>query len=250
MEARDSFSRASGAYARDRPTYPAALFDWMASHCRERSAAWDCATGNGQAAARLAERFTRVEATDISSEQIQAGVRGPNIIYSAQAAEHTGFADASFDLITVAQALHWFDFGSFWPEVRRVAKPGAFFCAWGYAWLEGDQMLQERFLDPMAALLAPYWAPNNRILWHGYRSEEIAFPFERMEAPPCSILLAWDIAAVIRFVQTWSAYKRSLLDPDAAAAIERLEQSALADFAARGTMALALPLAIAAGAVA
>lgn len=250
MEARDTFSRDSSAYARDRPVYPTALFDWMVSHCRARSAAWDCATGNGQAASRLAERFERVEATDISREQIGAGFRAGNVVYSVQPAERTCFADASFDLITVAQALHWFDFGSFWPEVRRVSKPGAFFCAWGYAWFEGDQMLQERFLDPMAALLAPYWATNNRILWHGYRSEEIAFPFERIAAPPFSIMLDWDIAAVIRFVQTWSAYKRALLDPERAAHIERLERNAIEGFAARGTMALALPLAIAAGTVA
>ena len=249
MDSRSSFSLSSDAYARDRPAYPAELFGWIAARCHARDAAWDCATGNGQAAGALADYFERVEATDISPEQIEQGFGAPNIVYSAQPAEGTAFPHSRFDLIAVAQALHWFDFGRFWPEVQRVAKPDAFFCAWGYSWFEGDPELHERLVEPMLALLEPYWAPNNRILWDGYRSEEIAFPFERVEAPPFSIRLDWDIAAILRFVRTWSSYKHALANEGAAAAILQLEEEALRHFTERGPMPLVMPLAVAAGSV-
>ena len=249
MEARESFSHASDDYARDRPRYPDSLFAWIAGHCRQRQAAWDCATGNGQAAAALAKHFELVEATDISPGQIAHGFRAPNIVYSAQPAERTEFGDAHFDLIAVAQALHWFDLGLFWPEVRRVAKPGALFCAWGYSWIEGNETLQQYYFEPMLALLGPYWAPNNHLLWERYRSDEIAFPFERLDAPPFSIQVEWDIAAIVRFVRTWSSYKRALEDRDAAIAFARLENEASLRFGQQGPMPLAMPLAVAAGLV-
>lgn len=247
IQSRDSFSVASDAYARDRPSYPAELFAWIAAHCDGRREAWDCATGSGQAAAALAQWFERVEATDISPQQIGQCFRAPNIVYSVQPAERTDFADASFDLIAVAQALHWFDFDRFWPEVRRVAKPDAFFCAWGYAWFEGDPALIKGFVEPLLALLEPYWAPNNRILWDGYRDEDIRFPFERIAASPFSIRLDWDIAAILRFIRTWSAYKQAFADQDATAMITQLEEDALRRFAGHGAIPLGLPLAVAAG---
>lgn len=247
MDAARTFALDSGGYARNRPSYPAELFAWIASACRARRAAWDCATGNGQAALGLAPHFERVEATDISAEQIGAGFAAPNVRYSAQPAERTDFADAAFDLVAVAQALHWFDLPRFWAEVGRVAKPGAFFCAWGYAWFDLDAEVRAHFLDPLLALFEPYWAPENRLLWDGYRSEDIGFPFARVAAPPFAIRLEWDIAALAAHVRTWSACRRAMADPASAAAIAALEADALERFAARGPLPLEMPIAIAAG---
>jgi SAM-dependent methyltransferase len=247
VDAPETFAVDSGGYARNRPLYPRDLFAWIASACSARRTAWDCATGNGQAAIGLAGDFERVEASDVSPEQIRHGFAAPNIVYSVQPAERTGFPDAAFDLVAVAQALHWFDFELFWPEVRRVARPGAFFCAWGYGELDCEAALRAAFVDPLMALLEPYWAPNNRLLWDGYPSRDISFPFARVAAPAFAIEARWDISAVIGNVRTWSAYKRALADAAAAAAIARLEAAAQARFAGRGPMALAMPLAIAAG---
>ena len=245
MDARSSFSVCSEAYAKGRPTYPPELFAWVASSCSSRKAAWDCATGNGQAAGSLAETFDSVEATDISMEQLQHGFRAANLRYSAQAAEQTNFDDASFDLVAVAQALHWFDYDCFWPEVRRVARPGAFFCAWGYSWFEADPNLHA--LDPLLELLEPYWAPNNRILWDGYLSEDIRFPFERVRAPSFSIKLNWNVAEVVNYVRTWSAYKRAVADGRVAQTIARLEDVVLERVALRETMVITMPITIVAG---
>jgi ubiquinone/menaquinone biosynthesis C-methylase UbiE len=164
----NTFAEAPHLYAAARPFYPPELFDWIASQCEERDVAWDCATGNGQAAVALSRRFRTVQASDVSPEQLSARFSAPNIVYSTQPAEETSFGSGTFDLVSVAQALHWFDFRRFWPEVRRVAKQGAFFCAWGYAWFAYPEEVETELILPVKRLLEPFWAAENRILWKGY----------------------------------------------------------------------------------
>jgi len=120
----DHFSEKSDAYARSRPSYPDTLYAFIASVAPGTQSVWDCATGNGQAAAGLARHFATVEATDASAEQIRNAAAAPNVRYSVQPAERTDFPDGSCDAVCVAQALHWFDLDRFYAEVRRVLKPG------------------------------------------------------------------------------------------------------------------------------
>ena len=164
MEGGRIFSVQSDDYASSRPHYPAELFAWIAAQCMAWEAAWDCATGNGQAALGLAQHFDWVEATDFSPEQIEHAFAADNVCYSVQPAEQTDFPSASFDLVTVAQALPWFDFDAFWPEVRRTAKPTAFFCAWGYAWFDCDSELDAALFTPVLRILEPFWAGENAIM--------------------------------------------------------------------------------------
>lgn len=247
MDAASSFSVAPEAYAANRPNYPAALFSWIASRCPNHKRAWDCGAGNGQAAMGLANHFDIIEATDVSAEQIGQGVQAPNIRYSLQPAERTHFQDASFDLVAVAQALHWFDLEEFWQEVRRVAKPGAFFCAWGYSGFEANADLQAPFIDPILDILQPFWAPNNRLLWDGYKSHEIGFPFVREEPAPFFIELRWNIAQLLDYVRTWSAYKRARADDRCAAVISKLEAHAADKLRHLGAMNIRMPITIVAG---
>jgi ubiquinone/menaquinone biosynthesis C-methylase UbiE len=123
---KDNFSAQAGLYARYRPLYPQALYDFLYSHISNFDSAWDCATGNGQVAVELATRFANVYATDISQNQLDNAVVKENIHYFQQRAEHTDFADGAFSLVTVAQALHWFNFDAFNAEVKRVLKPGGY----------------------------------------------------------------------------------------------------------------------------
>ena len=219
---RNSFAEGSDRYALARPRYPAALFEWIAEQCPRREAAWDCATGNGQAALGLAPFFHQVEATDISQEQVEHGFAAANVHYSAQPAEATEFGAQTFDAVTVAQALHWFDHGRFWAEVRRVAKPGAFFCAWGYAWFRYSGEVEAELVRPALRLLEPYWAAQNRILWDGYRDEDIGFPFERVEAPEFVLELDGTVGGLIEYLRTWSAFKRAQADREVTVALEAL----------------------------
>ena len=129
---KDNFSDQSNLYQQFRPTYPTELFEWIYQHVSNFDSAWDCGTGNGQIASELAIKFNHFFATDISAQQLANAAILPNITYSKQAAEHTNFANAVFDLITVGQAIHWFDFEKFYTEVKRTAKENALLAVVGY----------------------------------------------------------------------------------------------------------------------
>ena len=120
---KDHFSTVAQDYARFRPGYPAALFSTLAGLAPTRDLAWDCATGNGQAAVHLAGHFARVVATDLSQEQLGRAIAAPRIVFRRAGAEESGLDPSSVDLITVAQAVHWFDFDRFDAEARRVLVP-------------------------------------------------------------------------------------------------------------------------------
>ena len=208
MEHHQLFSDKSDLYAKVRPHYPTALFTFLDSLCNEQKSAWDVACGNGQAAVDLAKHFDEVHATDISEQQIAHAIQNPKVHYSIQSAEKTNFDENSFDMVCVAQALHWFDYDLFWDEVRRVLKPNGNFAAWGYSWFsittEIDSAIKEFFLD----ILEPYWAPQNKLLWNGYR--DISFPFERMSTPKIEMEMEWDLEQLFSYLQTWSSVRQYL----------------------------------------
>lgn len=240
-----SFGQESDGYASHRPTYPDALFKWIIDLSYHHRRAWDCATGNGQAAVSLCKYFAQVDATDLSEQQVDNSFAADNITYRAAPAEDSGFADNSFDLITVAQAVHWFDFSEFWPEVRRVARDGAFFCAWGYGFVEGGDEINEQLIKPAEALFDPYWARGNRIIMSGYKSEDLEFPFERIEAPDFAIEVTWSIEDLLNFFRTWSAFKLMQDDP-AGHLIRELFTNATSRFADQ-RLELRMPICVAAG---
>ncbi|OOO33552.1 UNVERIFIED_ORG: hypothetical protein BTE55_09850 [Rhizobium sophorae] len=248
-DARATFAIRSEAYAEARPRYPAELYSWILDETTGREAAWDCACGNGQAARDLAPHFQRVYASDISPEQLNHAILAPNIEYRTASAESSGYPDAAFDLITVAQALHWFDFGEFWPEVRRVARDGSFFCAWGYAWFSTPPDADLHLVQPIRRLIAPYWAPNNRLLWNGYRPDEVGFPFKPVRAPTMSIDLAWRPQELLAYMQTWSAYKRASADAELRSLLERVADTALSLLPSETRIPVSMPIAIIAGRV-
>lgn len=203
---KDHFSGASDRYAAYRPDYPAPLFAWLATLCAERNTAWDCATGSGQAARGLAPHFRQVVATDASAEQIGHAQVHPAIDYRVAPAEASGLADHSVDLVTVAQAAHWFDLPRFYAEVARVLKPAGVLALWGYGRmiLPGD--LDAPFRRFHDETVGPYWPPERALIADAYRS--LDFPFAEIEAPAFHIEVAWDLPRLIAYLSTWSAVKR------------------------------------------
>jgi ubiquinone/menaquinone biosynthesis C-methylase UbiE len=243
----NTFSVDADKYASSRPSYPAELYDWLASQCQAHEAAWDCATGNGQAAVGLSPYFNWVCASDISAEQLAHGTERGNVRYSVQSAESTNFPGNVFDLVVVAQALHWFDYPKFWAETRRVARPGAFFCAWGYAWLTTTPELDRKLVEPFRKIIAPFWAKNNRVLWDGYPSEAVQFPFARITSlPTFEVRATWNTEQLIAYMQTWSAYKRSRSDAAASARMDALLSGTRA-LVTGGEFTVVMPLSMLAG---
>jgi len=193
---KDHFSRHAASYAGHRPDYPAALFDYLAARAGAHELVWDVATGNGQAAHGLVRHFARVSATDASAEQIREAMPHPRITYRVAPAEASGLEPASVDLITVAQALHWFDLPRFYTEARRVLRPGGLIAMWCYHLMsvstEVDRVLEHFYADT----IGPDWPPERRLVEDGYRSLE--FPFaEIQDAPFFSIERIWSVEQVL-----------------------------------------------------
>ncbi len=207
---KDNFSRQSADYARYRPGYPQELFDWLYSHCAAYDAAWDCATGNGQATVNIAEKFEVVYATDLSITQLENAINKENIIYLQGKAEEPDFENDSFDLVTVAQALHWLDHQKFFSEVKRVAKNGALFAAWGYGLLsimpEIDEQIHRFYID----IIGPYWDKERRHIDNNYA--DIPFPFEELPCPVFAIHNNWTFEHIIGYLNSWSAVQHYIKD--------------------------------------
>lgn len=206
---KDHFSVAAHEYDRYRPGYPAGLVDFLADAAPGTDLAWDCATGTGQAAVVLASRFAAVRATDASAAQIGHAVRHPRVEYAVAPAEDSGLGDASVDLITVAQALHWLELERFYAEVRRVARPGAVFAAWTYSLADADPEV-----DPLVAAfyeaMGPWWPPERVHVEDGYR--RLPFPFAPVPAPAFEIRAAWPMERLLGYFSTWSAVNRCRKD--------------------------------------
>ena len=207
MSFSDHFSRLAANYATYRPNYPSRFFGWLAGQAKRRRVAWDCATGNGQAAVGLAEFFAKVEATDASPEQIAHAIPRFGVEYRVAPADASGLQSGIVDLVTVAQALHWFDHHAFFAEARRVLAPGGAIAVWSYMnpWLTDpvlDAMLQ-RFTEET---IGPWWPPERAIVLDGYRT--IDFPFAEVAPPPFTLVQAWTLAELAGYLRTWSGTAR------------------------------------------
>jgi ubiquinone/menaquinone biosynthesis C-methylase UbiE len=203
---KDYFSTQSRAYATFRPTYPSELYAFIFSHLKENRSAWDCATGNGQVAQYLSRYFEHVYATDISQQQLDHAAKESNIVYSVSPAEKTSFDDNQFDLITVAQALHWFDRDRFYQEAKRVGKPECLLAVWGYALLYIEPVIDEMIMHFYNDIVGPYWDDARRLVEDEYRS--VAFPFEQIQTPPFSIKVQWTIDQLGGYFSSWSATQK------------------------------------------
>lgn len=200
------FGAVAAGYARHRPTYPEALFDWLAAVAPARRQAWDCATGNGQAALPLAERFDRVVATDLSAGQLAAATPHARVAYRQAPAEASGLPDESCDLVTVAQALHWLDLDAFGREATRVLVPGGVVAAWSYGMLACAPAVDAAVGVLYEDVVGAYWHPGRRHVETGYR--DLALPGAPLAPPPFAIERAWTLAELVGYLGTWSAVAR------------------------------------------
>jgi SAM-dependent methyltransferase len=204
------FSPFAEQYARSRPGYPAGLFSYLASLVDRRRLAWDCATGNGQAALGLARYFERVIGTDISEKQLIHAANHPQIEYRMASAEQSGLDDASVDLVTVASAIHWFDLNRFFVEVTRVLRPGGILAAWTYHVGHVEAPFDELFARFYREVVSPYFAPGARLVDDRYAA--IALPGMHIDAADFYVSATWTFDEVIAFINSWSGTQQYIQD--------------------------------------
>ena len=202
---KDYFSGHAADYSRYRPgAYPSALFAALAALAPDRDCVWDCGTGNGQAALGLAELFERVEATDASDKQIAAAAPHPKIHYAVAPAEASGLPDRSVALVTVAQALHWFDLSKFYAEVRRVARPQAVLACSCYMHCSVSPSVDATMQRLYEGILGDaYWPPERKHVERGYA--DLPFPFPEIELPRFDMEVQWPLEGYVGYLRSWSA---------------------------------------------
>ncbi len=206
MSFKDHFSRQATDYAKFRPQYPRALFEFVAGQAPDDERALDCATGNGQAAVALAEFFREVIGIDASAAQIESARPNDRVEYRVAPAEATGLEARSCDAMTVAQALHWLDLEAFYAEARRVLRPGGVLAVWAYNYLRVSPEVEAVLRHFHDEVVGPYWPPERQMVGRGYL--DLPFPFEEIESPEFQIEVRWTLAHLLGYLRTWSATHR------------------------------------------
>ena len=202
----DHFSDQSAGYARHRPHYPESLFQYLASLTSGHARAWDCATGSGQAAIALTRHYELVIATDASAAQIEAAQAHESVDYRVAHAEASGLDSGSIDLVTVGQALHWFDIKRFSVEAIRVLVDGGILSAWCYELCRVSDAC-DRAVDRLYAdIVDDFWPPERRLIENRYA--DIELPGDPIEPPDFEMTINWRVDDMLGYLRTWSACKR------------------------------------------
>jgi len=203
---KDNFSKQADIYSQFRPTYPKELFDHLQSLTSEHDLAWDCGTGNGQSAMQLIKFYEKVYATDPSEEQIKNAFPNEKIFYKVERAENSSLKDHSTDLITVAQAIHWFDFDRFYSEAKRVLKPKGIIAVWAYGIPSVDEKLDPVIKNFHDHTVGKFWLPENKLIENGYST--IPFPFEEISSPEFFIRKKLTLTELSGHFRSWSATQK------------------------------------------
>lgn len=203
---KDNFSKQSAVYSKYRPNYPDKLFEFLSEQTEEHELVWDCGTGNGQSALSLTNHYRRVIATDPSSAQIGNAVQHEGIEYRVEQAESSSLHNHSADLVTVSQALHWFDFEKFYTEVKRVLKPGGVYAAWCYGLPSVCKEMDPVLFDFHNNIVGDFWQRENRMIEAEY--ESIPFPFDHVKTVHFEMDKTLSFQDLTGLLYTWSAVQR------------------------------------------
>ncbi|MCJ8170730.1 class I SAM-dependent methyltransferase [Atopomonas sediminilitoris] len=209
------FQAEACAYQRYRPDYPAELFAWLSQQCASQQRVLDIACGSGQASEAWRSHFDQVLACDLNLAGLQRSPAHSPVLYVQSAAERLPITDHSLDMISVAQALHWFATPTFYNEARRVLQPHGLISAWSYGFFSSglpalDHALQH-FHDHT---LGAYWSAGREHVMQGYR--HLPFPFTQHLTPTFNITRHWLAEELLGYLSSWSAlaqYRQHHADP-------------------------------------
>jgi len=204
---KDHFSKQAEEYMKYRPTYPKKLFEFLNDMTAEHKLAWDCGTGNGQSAIKLTDYYETVYATDPSQEQIKNAIPHDRIVYKVENAENPrSIKDNSVDLITVAQALHWFNLEKFYTQVKRVLKTNGVIAVWAYGIPTMSKELDLIIRDFHKNIVGEFWLPENRLIDKEYST--IPFPFIDIKTQVFFIKKQVSLSETLGHIRSWSATQK------------------------------------------
>ena len=206
MQFKDHFSKQSDTYAKFRPTYPDELFAYLSSLCNEHDLVWDCATGNGQAANGIAKYFKKVIATDASEAQLSNAKPNEKITYKQALAEESGIESESVDIVTVAAAVHWFNFDKFYAEVNRVLKPDGILAVWTYNNPAVNSAIDAVMEKLHQGILHNYWPKESWLVINRYK--DVPFPYEKIKTPNFASTMRLDLSGYEGHMRSWSATQK------------------------------------------
>ena len=205
MTFKDHFSKHAAEYAKFRPRYPREMFEYLGSIAPSRHLAWDCGTGNGQAALGLASLFDRVIATDASEKQIANAQPHERVEYRVATAEESGLESATVDLIMVSQALHWFDLDRFYAEAKRVLTTNGVLAASAYLFAQTEPAIDAVLSRYYHDVVGPFWAPERKLV---EQFDDIPFPFHEIRPPRFAMTAQWNLDRLVNYLRTWSSSQR------------------------------------------
>ena len=211
MSFKDHFSKQAADYAQFRPTYPQELFDYLGNIAPSRQLAWDCGTGNGQAAVGLASVFDSVIATDASEKQITNAALHERVDYRVALAEDSDIDSGTVDLIMVAQALHWFDLSRFYAEAQRVLKPDGVLAASAYNLLQIEPVIDEVVNRYYYEVVGSFWPPERKLV---ERFADLPFTFHKIDPPKFEMRASWNLDHLVGYLRTWSSTQRFIAAKD------------------------------------
>lgn len=240
----DHFSERATGYAQYRPGYPAELFAYLAGISPARDTIWDCATGSGQASRQFSHYFDTVIASDASAAQVSKAAQTPRMSFLCCLAEQTPFRDQSFDLISVAQALHWFDLERFYAEVRRLLKPRGVLAVWSYGLMHISPAIDAIVKHLYTDIVGPYWPFERRLVENGYR--DLAFSFNELTPPLFAMHADWSVDHLLGYLSTWSAVKRYMEDQHDNP-VQQIQHELITAWGAQATRTIRWPLALRVG---
>ena len=168
---------------------------------------------------QLAAIYKNVIGTDASEKQLEFAAKLPNVRYqhtpsimSMAELEQKVAPQGTVDLVTIAQALHWFDRPTFYEQVKWVLKkPHGVIAAWTYnvprVSDEVDKVFDQFYFDD----LGPYWDSARKLVEENYRS--IDFPFQPVDGVdhtgPFEFVseTVMDLDQYLTYIRSGSAYQ-------------------------------------------
>ena len=203
------FEQGGARYAAGRPVSPGKLAFTLEGLVSNHTLAVDVGCGTGQLSVLLAEHFKSVRAFDPSESQLAHARPHPRVSYARAPAEALPIASGSANLITAAQAAHWFDRPRFYAEVRRIAAPGAVLALITYNNAEADTEAMKP-IGQLYQALDPWWRPEREDVETAYARFD--FPFDAIPAKGGAIIHDWTFEEMRAYLESWSARRAARAD--------------------------------------